>query len=91
MDEIRKEVEADTPSQYLGPTTTTAPEGAPIEDVRAGLLPVEEVRDGDNPAGYAEGGSLAKAITGEKGAEQAAQKEEATGVEKKVAAEPSTA
>ncbi|KAL8732852.1 MAG: hypothetical protein Q9166_002453 [cf. Caloplaca sp. 2 TL-2023] len=37
-------------------TTTTAPEGADIEEVRAGM----QVHEGDGPMGYAASGSLAK-------------------------------
>lgn len=44
------------------PPTTTAPEGAPIEEVKAGMQ--DEVAEGSAP--YAEGGSLAKELAKEK-------------------------
>lgn len=44
------------------PPTTTAPEGAPIEEVKAGMQ--NEVREGSAP--YAEGGSLGKELAKEK-------------------------
>ncbi|KAI4129281.1 MAG: hypothetical protein LQ338_002290 [Usnochroma carphineum] len=51
------------------PTTTTAPEGADIEEVRAGM----QVRDGgdDGPMGYAAQGSLAKQLEKDKRKENA--------------------
>ena len=67
MEQIRKQVEADAPGEYRGQMTTTAPEGADIDEVRAGILPADEVRDGDGPATYAESGSLAQAMREEKG------------------------
>ncbi|KAI4111180.1 MAG: hypothetical protein LQ345_006851 [Seirophora villosa] len=54
------------------PRTTTAPEGADIEEVRAGM----QVHEGDRPMGYAAEGSLAKEIEREK-----AEKEEKVGKE----------
>ena len=62
MAAIKAQVEADAPGEYHGALTTTAPEGASIEDVKAGIKPAGEVHDGASPAGYAEGGSLARAI-----------------------------
>ncbi|KAL9024805.1 MAG: hypothetical protein Q9196_006244 [Gyalolechia fulgens] len=44
------------------PTTTTAPEGADIEEVRAGM----QVHEDDAPMGYAAEGSLAKELEKEK-------------------------
>ncbi|KAL8717796.1 MAG: hypothetical protein Q9225_004993 [Loekoesia sp. 1 TL-2023] len=44
------------------PMTTTAPEGADIEEVRAGM----QVHGGDGPMGYAAEGSLAKELEKEK-------------------------
>ncbi|KAI4170514.1 MAG: hypothetical protein LQ343_004891 [Gyalolechia ehrenbergii] len=46
------------------PTTTTAPEGADIEEVRTGM----QVHEGDGPMGYAAEGSLAKELGKEKSA-----------------------
>jgi hypothetical protein len=64
--------EAHTQAQML---TTTAPEGAPIEDVRAGLahLQVGEKEDNEEDretAPYAPGGSLAKELAKEKEGEK---------------------
>ncbi len=48
-----------------GPPTTTAPEGAPIEEVKAGMQNDDkQVAEGSAP--YAEGGSLAKELAKEK-------------------------
>ncbi|KAL8724957.1 MAG: hypothetical protein Q9181_006598 [Wetmoreana brouardii] len=44
------------------PRTTTAPEGATIEEVRAGM----QVHEGDGPMGYAAEGSLARELEKEK-------------------------
>ena len=54
MAELDEKLVADdtTPRQ----TTTTAPEGADIDEVRAGM----QVHEGDGPMGYAASGSLAK-------------------------------
>ena len=62
MEAIRQQVEADAPGEYHGGLTTTAPDGAALDEVRAGIRPAGEVRDGDGPAPYAEGGSLAQAL-----------------------------
>lgn len=48
------------------PTTTTAPEGADIEEVRAGM----QVHEDDGPMGYAAEGSLAKELEKEKAAKR---------------------
>lgn len=60
MAELDEKLAADdtTPRQ----TTTTAPEGADIEEVRAGM----QVHEGDGPMGYAAEGSLAKELEREK-------------------------
>ena len=49
-------------SEDTTPRTTTAPEGAPIEEVRAGML----VRDEKDGEGYAAEGSLAKELERER-------------------------
>ena len=73
MKKIKDQVEAEPAGAYTGesstsnaqPLTTTAAEGAPIEEVQAGLVPPEaHASSSDRPesAHYAEGGSLAKAL-----------------------------
>ena len=62
MQALRDSVAADAPGEYDGPLTTTAPEGATIEEVRTGIVPASEARESDGPATYAEGGSLARAL-----------------------------
>ena len=61
MTELDEKLAADdtTPRQ----TTTTAPEGADIDAVRAGM----QIQEGNGPMGYAPSGSLAKEKEKEKG------------------------
>ncbi|KAI4253752.1 MAG: hypothetical protein LQ352_003499 [Teloschistes flavicans] len=59
----RLAAEDTTPEDVVKTTTTTAPEGASIEEVEAGM----QVREGDGQAGYAAQGSLAKELEKEKG------------------------
>ncbi|KAL8853477.1 MAG: hypothetical protein Q9221_001636 [Calogaya cf. arnoldii] len=70
MAELDERLAADdtTPRQ----TTTTAPEGANIDEVRAGM----QVHEGDGPMGYAATGSLAKEMEREKGEKTAEKTEE---------------
>lgn len=70
MSELEEKLAADdtTPRQ----TTTTAPEGADIEEVRAGM----QVHEGDGPMGYAASGSLAKEMKKEKEANKGEKTEE---------------
>ena len=62
---IKAQVEADPPAEWEGPLTTTAPEGATIEEVRAGLAPAVSASPARGSIDYAEGGSLAKALRNE--------------------------
>jgi hypothetical protein len=80
MEAIKAKVEADGPGEYHPETTTTvAPEGASIEEVREGMLLVQAARqDGEGEStDYAEGGSLAQAMKEDekKQAEEEAEKE----------------
>ena len=61
MEAIKAQVEADAPMEWDEAMTTTAPEGAPIEEVRRGL---GRAASSQEPAtmGYAQGGSLARAM-----------------------------
>ncbi|KAI4241135.1 MAG: hypothetical protein L6R42_011363 [Xanthoria sp. 1 TBL-2021] len=70
MADLDEKLAADdtTPRQ----TTTTAPEGADIDEVRAGM----QVHEGDGPMGYAASGSLAKEMEREKGEKKAEKTEE---------------
>ncbi|KAL8651111.1 MAG: hypothetical protein Q9226_004849 [Calogaya cf. arnoldii] len=70
MAELDERLAADdtTPRQ----TTTTAPEGADIDEVRAGM----QVHEGDGPMGYAATGSPAKEMEREKGEKTAEKTEE---------------
>ncbi|KAL8669083.1 MAG: hypothetical protein Q9168_006308 [Polycauliona sp. 1 TL-2023] len=70
MAELNEKLAADdtTPRQ----TTTTAPEGADIEEVRAGM----HIHEGDGPMGYAASGSLAQEMEREKGEKKAENTEE---------------
>ena len=77
--EISALSQGDTPlPSSSSPPTTTAPEGAPIEEVRAGISQHDDVPQGNAP--YAEGGSLAKELAKEK--EEREQKEKGKGKEK---------
>ena len=79
MEGLRAQVQAEAPGEYHGPMTTTAPEGASLEEVRDGIHPANSVPDGQGPATYAEGGSLARAMKEEEnagGSSSAAQKVE---------------
>ncbi|KAL8945066.1 MAG: hypothetical protein Q9216_000050 [Gyalolechia sp. 2 TL-2023] len=60
MEELDEKLAADDTTPR--PTTTTAPEGADIEEVRAGM----QVHESDGPMGYAAEGSLAKELEKEK-------------------------
>ena len=62
MEAIKAQVEADAPAEWHESMTTTAPEGASIEEVRAGLAPAASPTSGRSSMEYAEGGSLAKAL-----------------------------
>ncbi|KAI4232332.1 MAG: hypothetical protein LQ349_005092 [Xanthoria aureola] len=70
MAELDEKLAADdtTPRQ----TTTTAPEGADLDEVRAGM----QVHEGDGPMGYAASGSLAKEMEREKGSQKTEKTEE---------------
>lgn len=74
MAELEERLAADdtTPIPTM---TTTAPEGADIEEVRAGM----QVHEGDGPMGYAAEGSLAKELekekAGKKGEKEASREE----------------
>ncbi|KAL8768638.1 MAG: hypothetical protein Q9209_005197 [Squamulea sp. 1 TL-2023] len=70
MAELDEKLAADdtTPRQ----TTTTAPEGADIDEVRAGM----QVHEGDGPMGYAASGSLAKEMEKENGQKKGEKTEE---------------
>ncbi|KAL8923872.1 MAG: hypothetical protein Q9172_002925 [Xanthocarpia lactea] len=70
MAELDEKLAADdtTPRQ----TTTTAPEGADIDEVRAGM----QVHGGDGPVGYAAAGSLAKEMERERAERQGENTEE---------------
>ena len=77
MAALKAQVEAEGPGEYHEDIdsmafTTTAPEGATIEQVREGMLEVEAAkREERQGAQYAEGGSLAQAAKeGEKKEEQ---------------------
>ena len=59
---IKAQVESEPPAEWHGPMTTTAPEGASIEEVRASLAPATSVVPARASMEYAEGGSLAKAL-----------------------------
>lgn len=69
------------PSSSSSPPTTTAPEGAPMEEVKAGMQPHHhpdhKLEEGNAP--YAEGGSLAKALAKEKEEKEAKEKEKEKG------------
>ena len=71
MAELDAKLAADdtTPRQ----TTTTAPEGADIDEVRAGM----QVHEGEGPMGYAASGSLAKEMEKEKRGERTEEEERA--------------
>ena len=63
MAAIKAQVEADPPAEWSEHMTTTAPEGASIEEVREGLAPATSTAlVTRNSMEYAEGGSLAKAM-----------------------------
>lgn len=61
MEAIKAQVEAEPPAEWNGSMTTTAPQGASIEEVRAGLAPASPSPPRESME-YAEGGSLAKAL-----------------------------
>lgn len=60
--EITALKQEEVPLSSSSPPTTTAAEGAPIEEVKAGMQ--DEVAEGSAP--YAEGGSLGKELAKEK-------------------------
>ena len=66
MAAIKAQVESDPPvAEYEGPMTTLAPEGAPISEVQESLEAAQSPAAAalmTGGAGYAEGGSLAKAL-----------------------------
>lgn len=62
MAELDERLAADDTTPGQTTTTTTAPEGADIEEVRAGM----QVHEGDGPMGYAAEGSLARELEREK-------------------------
>ena len=62
MAQLDEKLAADVTDTEPKPTTTTAPEGAGIEEVRAGM----QVHEGDGLMGYAAEGSLAKELEKEK-------------------------
>ena len=62
MAAIKAQVEADPPAEWNEPMTTTAPEGASIEEVREGLAPATSTALVRRSMEYAEGGSLAMAL-----------------------------
>ena len=62
MEAIKAQVEADPPAEWNERMTTIAPEGAPIEEVREGLIGAASITPSRGSMEYAEGGSLAKAL-----------------------------
>lgn len=70
MEAIQARIAADEPGEYTGPRTTTAPEGASLEEVQAGMYEAAEAAQ-SGEAEYAEGGSLARSMREEKAQEEA--------------------